>query len=464
MTKYSFLNELDQLLSGLNADERREILEDYEEHFAFAKRADKSDAEVIELVGTPAEIAKEVLGSKSEGSRAEELVGDNEAQKRELDAQKEALEEQAKALEAQAEALEAKLAAQADALEAQAEALEARSEALEAEQGTFESQSDSEDEEEESFVEDFIDQAGSFVESLVDHAGVFVGSLSETISDAMSEASLENAVESGTLIEETTNMAGVKNVIIKAQNQKVEIQKTNYPDARVRLTKGMLSVKVEGDTLYIEAREMKRKLIGLFLNFETMPELKVELPEAVYDLIQAKTSNAKIEIESFELDKLDLESTNGKLDIADVTATALRLETNNGKIEVEDSNGDVNAKTTNGKIELQGIDGAVNARSTNAKISLDNITGDIEAKTTNGKIELVNETINQKVKFNTVNAKIGIMLQRKPDNVKFELSTSNAKTQLFGTDRNYDVFGEGEHEVRLSTSNAKIEVGLASDF
>ena len=465
MTKYSFLNELDQLLGELGANERREILEDYEEHFAFAKRADKSDAEVIELVGTPAEIASEILGSKVEKTPADAVGGDNEAQQEALQEQKEALEAQAEALEAQAEALEAKLAAQAEALEAQAEALEAQAEALGAEQEALEDEEDIFEAEDETFVEDFLTQAGSFVETLVDQAGVFVGNMSETISDAMSEATLENAVESGTLIEEIVDVAGVKNVIIKARNQKVDIEKTTSSTARVRLTKGMLATRVEGDTLYVEAREMKRKMgIGLFINIETLPELKVELPESVYELIQAKTSNAKIEIESFELDKLDLESTNGKLEVSGVKANILKLETNNGKIEVNDSKGNVTAKTTNGKIDLVGIAGAVYAHSTNAKIALDGVTGDIKAKTTNGKVELRNDTINQNVKLSSVNAKIGIMLQEKPESAKFELTTSNAKTKLFGTDRNYDVFGEGAYEVKLTTSNARIDVGLETDF
>ena len=43
MTKYSFLNELNQLLNELPAAER----------LAFAKRAKRSNAEVIMLTGAP---------------------------------------------------------------------------------------------------------------------------------------------------------------------------------------------------------------------------------------------------------------------------------------------------------------------------------------------------------------------------------------------------------------------------
>jgi len=463
MTKYSFLNELDQLLSGLDADERREILEDYEEHFAFAKRADKSDAEVVALVGTPEEIASEILESKVEMTKSDNQDQSNRMQPEELEAQSAALEAQAEALRAEAESLEEALEARAQILEEQAERLAGQAEELE-EKLEAEAAAEECETREDSFVEDFMHQAGSLVETVVDQAGVFVGNISETISGAMTEATLENAVESGTLIEEIVDVTGVENVIITARNQKVKIEKTTYSTARVRLTKGMLAARVEGDTLYIEAREMKRKLgIGLFINFELMPELKVELPKSVYHLIQAKTTNAKIEVESFDLDQLDLESTNGKLEVADITANGLTLKTTNGKIEIDDVKGNVEAQTTNGKIELKGIDGTVCARSTNAKIDLDRITGHIKAKTTNGKIEFDNDTINQNVKLSTVNAKIEVVLQHQPEHAKFELSTSNSKTNLFGTGRNYDVFGDGTHDVILSTSNAKIEVYQKTD-
>ena len=441
MTKYSFLNELDQLLSGLDTNERKEILEDYEEHFAFAKRADKSDEEVIALMGTPTEIAQELLGNKGVENQATESVSDNEHQK-------EALEAQARALAEQAKTLEAKLAAQAKILEEQAEALEAK---LEAEQEVTKSKDDT-------FVEDFIDQAGSFVETVVGGAGVLVGNISETISGALPKEAPVHGVESDTLIEEIIDVTGVKNVIIKARNQKIDIEKTTHKTARVRLTKGMLATHVEGDTLHIEAREMKRKLsIGLFINFE-VPELKVELPELIYDVIQAKTTNAKIEIESFDLNELTLESTNAKLEVSTLHANELKLKTTNAKIQVANTKGNINAKTTNGKIDLKAIDGTITAHSTNAKIELADITGPITAKTSNGKVQLDNETINQQVKLETVNAKIEVGVLQQPKHATFELSTSHAKTELFGTKRNYDVFGEGTHEVTLSTANAKIEV------
>lgn len=61
MTKYNFLNELERKLARLSEVDRLEIMEDYESHFTFANGSGKSDEEVIISLGTPTQIAKEVL-------------------------------------------------------------------------------------------------------------------------------------------------------------------------------------------------------------------------------------------------------------------------------------------------------------------------------------------------------------------------------------------------------------------
>jgi len=60
MTKYNFLSELERRLSKLPEAERQEILQDYEEHFAFAEEAGKLESDVINMFGSPAQIAKEM--------------------------------------------------------------------------------------------------------------------------------------------------------------------------------------------------------------------------------------------------------------------------------------------------------------------------------------------------------------------------------------------------------------------
>lgn len=60
MTKDQYLQELEVVLKGLPQDERREILADYEEHFQMAYEDGKSDGEIIEALGSPKHLAKEL--------------------------------------------------------------------------------------------------------------------------------------------------------------------------------------------------------------------------------------------------------------------------------------------------------------------------------------------------------------------------------------------------------------------
>jgi len=396
MTKYSFLNELNELLSSLDAAERNEIMADYEEHFEFAKRSDKSVEDVIKSVGTPQEIAREILGDTGTDDSIHINVNDDSTIN------------------------------------------------VKGGRTTINGMD----------IGSFVENITSSVESLVDNITESVGERYE-----YPDEGLEGATESTTMITEIIDMTDVKNVVVNAKNQKIEITKTSEPTARIRLSRGILAAKVEGNTLRIEAREIKRKfVIGNFINIEMASKLEIELPEQVYELIKAKTANAKIEVANFELSRLDLESSNGKLEVSQIKADDLNLATFNGGIDLEAIHGKIQANTTNGKIELKQVFGEVGAHTTNGKIQLDGIAGVVDAYTTNGKIEFVNETIEHKTKLRTTNSKIEVKLAKKPENAKFELSTTHGKTWLFGNERNYDIFGAGEHEVNISTTNGKIEV------
>ena len=59
MNKKEFLKQLDNLLSDLPADERKEILFDYEEHFRIGLEEGKKEEEIIESLGNPKTIAKQ---------------------------------------------------------------------------------------------------------------------------------------------------------------------------------------------------------------------------------------------------------------------------------------------------------------------------------------------------------------------------------------------------------------------
>ena len=53
-----FLNVLEQALSGLNAQEKQEILEDYREHFSLGLAAGKTEEAVAASLGDPVQLAR----------------------------------------------------------------------------------------------------------------------------------------------------------------------------------------------------------------------------------------------------------------------------------------------------------------------------------------------------------------------------------------------------------------------
>ncbi len=63
MTKYQFIKILDSTLKGLPSDERLDIIQDFEEHFAIGSEEGKTEEEIAASLGSPNQIAKELLAS-----------------------------------------------------------------------------------------------------------------------------------------------------------------------------------------------------------------------------------------------------------------------------------------------------------------------------------------------------------------------------------------------------------------
>lgn len=68
MTKQEFMDKLDYGIRSLSYSERRDILNDYEEHFAQGVARGQSEEEIISNLGDPEAIAAEYVGN-SQGGR-----------------------------------------------------------------------------------------------------------------------------------------------------------------------------------------------------------------------------------------------------------------------------------------------------------------------------------------------------------------------------------------------------------
>lgn len=63
MSKEQFIKELSVLLKDLSAQERQEVLNDYEEHFQFGMDEGKTENEIAASLGSPKILAKEILAN-----------------------------------------------------------------------------------------------------------------------------------------------------------------------------------------------------------------------------------------------------------------------------------------------------------------------------------------------------------------------------------------------------------------
>lgn len=64
MNKNEFLTSLHAHLSVLPPEERNELMNDYETHFAFGLQNGKTETEIVQELGDPEELAKEAIGER----------------------------------------------------------------------------------------------------------------------------------------------------------------------------------------------------------------------------------------------------------------------------------------------------------------------------------------------------------------------------------------------------------------
>jgi uncharacterized membrane protein len=76
MNREEFLKELEERLIGISKEDKKEILQDYEEHFKIGKKKKRSEEEIAKSLGEPKEIAKEIRKELSNKKDDDELKTD----------------------------------------------------------------------------------------------------------------------------------------------------------------------------------------------------------------------------------------------------------------------------------------------------------------------------------------------------------------------------------------------------
>ncbi len=79
MNKQQFLNRLDQSIQALSKEERQDIIDDFEEHFAFGEEEGKSESEIAASLGSVEKIADELLAAHQTEEDIMETTSNNTA-------------------------------------------------------------------------------------------------------------------------------------------------------------------------------------------------------------------------------------------------------------------------------------------------------------------------------------------------------------------------------------------------
>lgn len=233
----------------------------------------------------------------------------------------------------------------------------------------------------------------------------------------------ENVSETKT-IEEAFN-----NVEVKTDNAQVILAPTDG-EAEVRLSGEMkgkehedFKVSVAGDTLKVEHQTDKRTFRLFSFDLEEFnKQIEVYLPREAYE-------------------EISVESSNGVIDVSELNANQVILDTKNGKLRLKQLDSDyIHAKTSNGAIIAN------------------DIQGEIKAQTSNGAIQMSLPTIYSPLDLATSNGAIIVEVEEAVNNTTITANTSNGSVHILGSNEGNRTIGDGSVEVKLKTSNGRIEL------
>lgn len=314
MTEEQYLLELERLLMGISVIERVDILRDVAEYFASGRLDGKSDAAMVEELGSPEALADELLGS---------------------------VEPPADARKEPAIVKSPNVAFRNVSIDV----LQARVQVVPSDDGF----------------------AYATLETERDH-GVTMDIVGDTL-----EIRIESERRFGlsNLFSWITTKAPVLHVELPRHAYEKVVIKNRLGSCDMRHVEAeAVEVESENGSITAHAVDVKR---GSFRSSNG----KVSLTSMTGEVLDAQSSNGSVEVSSSNVERLEIQSSNGRLDISDVTGMvegrtsngridcvidalehAVRLKTNNGRIDVRlkqnPSDAVIRAKTRNGKVELFG--------------------------------------------------------------------------------------------------------------
>ncbi|MCC5892789.1 DUF4097 family beta strand repeat-containing protein [Exiguobacterium sp.] len=312
MTEEQYLLELERLLMGMSVIERVDILRDVSEYFASGRLDGKSDAAMIEELGTPDALANELLGSvepSSDVPKEPAVVKSQNVAFRNVSIN----------------------------------VLQAHVQVVPSHDGF----------------------AYATLETERDH-GVTMDIVGDTL-----EIRIESERRFGlsNLFAWAVTKAPVLHVELPRHAYEQVVIKNRLGSCDVRNLEAA-TVEVESENGTITANVIRAER-GSFRSSNG----KVSLTSMTGQTLDAQSSNGRVEVLASSVDRLDIQSSNGRLDIQDVNG-AIDAKTSNGRIDcvVDALEHPVRLKTSNGRIDLRlkenPSDAVIRAKTRNGKVEL----------------------------------------------------------------------------------------------
>lgn len=225
-----------------------------------------------------------------------------------------------------------------------------------------------------------------------------------------------------------------KVIVLPSSDESIRLElEAIGPDDKMKAT-------VSGNELSITVNDNQKKWYH-FPSVNTTPELTIYVPEKELAEVMIDSDNGSIIAESIQSETVTVSTGNGYTELENVTGSTVDVESNNGKINLID----VVARATT-------------VATDNGKIIFEHVDGNIVGYTSNGAITLDTADIDRNIDLKTSNGKIQVNSKNKPTNTIIDVQVGNGKARVFG-ESNWDtVIGDGDHLVKLTTSNGGITI------
>lgn len=224
---------------------------------------------------------------------------------------------------------------------------------------------------------------------------------------------------------ETITANLVNDIVIATDDANVEVLPSDDQAINITAVGNNLNAEVwtsvQAGTLIIHFEHPRNKLFQFNL-FPTLSSLKVYVPEHQFASLAVENNNGRTKVEEIEVKDVRIETANGLIDLRELTAEHVLVEASNGKIDLK------------------------------------NVQGEIYGETDNGAITMVTQDLNRNIELKTDIGMISVKTQIKPTNAEISAHVDIGTITIFGEANTNTIFGEGEHQIKLSTNIGKINV------